>query len=430
MDLQKEEDSVKLFVGQVPRTMEEKELRPIFEEFGPIYELTVLRDKLTGNHKGCAFVTFFRKLSADRAMDQLHDKKTLHGMTRPMQVKPAGTDARSEELRKLFVGMLSKTSTEEDIAAMFEPYGPIEDISILKYGDGASKGCAFVKVADRQKAQDAITHLHGSRIMPGASSPLVVKYADNERERQARRLHKQLQQLSLGSLPMPYNPAMSMIYTQLLQNQLTSGLNLLNSPPVSHVTAPLLSPTSPTHASSPMSSASTGTGIASPGLPGLSNLTTVGSMGVGSSGPLSPLGSLGSLNSSVNSTMGSYNLLSEPLPGYSNFVGYNAVMPSGTSSPPASQKEGPEGCNLFIYHLPQDVSDDDLFKMFAVFGNVISAKVFIDKNTQQSKCFGFVSFDNSGSAHMAIQQMNQVRIGNKRLKVQLKKPKDQKPSMM
>ena len=105
---------------------------------------------------------------------------------------------------------------------------------------------------------------------------------------------------------------------QLLQNQLTSGLNLLNSPPVSHVTAPLLSPTSPTHASSPMSSASTGTGIASPGLPGLSNLTTVGSMGVGSSGPLSPLGSLGSLNSSVNSTMGSYNLLSEPLPGYSS----------------------------------------------------------------------------------------------------------------
>ena len=46
----------------------------------------------------------------------------------------------TEELRKLFVGMLSKTCTEEDIAAMFEPYGPIEDISILKYGDGASKG--------------------------------------------------------------------------------------------------------------------------------------------------------------------------------------------------------------------------------------------------------------------------------------------------
>ena len=104
---------------------------------------------------------------------------------------------------------------------------------------------------------------------------------------------------------------------QLLQNQLTSGLNLLSTPQMPHVSAPLLSPTSPTHASSPMNT-STGTGLASPGLPGLSNLSTGGNLSVGSSGPLSPLGSLGSLNSSVNSTMGNYSLLSEPLPGYTS----------------------------------------------------------------------------------------------------------------
>ena len=85
---------------------------------------------------------------------------------------------------------------------------------------------------------------------------------------------------------------------------------------------------------------------------------------------------------------------------------------------------GPEGANLFIYHLPNDVTDPDLIQMFAPFGNVVSAKVFIDKVTSLSKCFGFVSYDNALSAQSAIQSMNGFQIGTKRLKVQLKRPKD------
>ncbi|KAG8244669.1 CUGBP Elav-like member 2 [Homalodisca vitripennis] len=96
------------------------------------------------------------------------------------------------------------------------------------------------------------------------------------------------------------------------------------------------------------------------------------------------------------------------------------------------QAEGPEGANLFIYHLPAEFTDRKLAQTFCPYGNVISAKVYIDKETNMSKCFGecsvhtsmgFVSYDNILSAQVAIQNLNGYHVSGKKLKVEIKRKK-------
>ncbi|XP_019898379.1 CUGBP Elav-like family member 2 isoform X21 [Esox lucius] len=465
---QPDPDAIKMFVGQIPRSWSEKELKELFEPYGAVYQINILRDRSQNppQSKGCCFVTFYTRKAALEAQNALHNIKTLTGMHHPIQMKPADSEkSNAVEDRKLFIGMVSKKCNENDIRVMFSAFGQIEECRILRGPDGLSrglnqreanvKGCAFVTFSTRAMAQNAIKAMHQSQTMEGCSSPIVVKFADTQKDKEQRRLQQQLaqqmQQLNsattwgsltgLGGLtpqylavrgpaasPTPYcSPAANASIAAALLQQATSSSNLGAFSGIQQMAA---------NSSGMNSLTSLGTlqGLAGATM-GLNNINALaGSVNIAQmlSGMAALNGGLGGAGL-TNGTTGTMDALTQAYSGIQQYAA--AALPTLYSQSllqqqgaAGSQKEGPEGANLFIYHLPQEFGDQDILQMFMPFGNVVSAKVFIDKQTNLSKCFGFVSYDNPVSAQAAIQAMNGFQIGMKRLKVQLKRSKnDSKP---
>ncbi|XP_054395299.1 CUGBP Elav-like family member 5 isoform X5 [Pongo abelii] len=448
----KDLDAIKLFVGQIPRHLDEKDLKPLFEQFGRIYELTVLKDPYTGMHKGCAFLTYCARDSAIKAQTALHEQKTLPGMARPIQVKPADSESRGGD-RKLFVGMLNKQQSEEDVLRLFQPFGVIDECTVLRGPDGSSKGCAFVKFSSHTEAQAAIHALHGSQTMPGASSSLVVKFADTDKERTLRRMQQMVGQLGIltPSLTLPFSPYSA--YAQALMQQQTTVLSTSGS---------YLSPGvafSPCHIQQigavslnglPATPIAPASGLHSPPLlgttavPGLVAPITNGFAGVVPFPGGHPALETVYANGLVPYPAQSPTVAETLHPAFSGVQQYTDAQAAHVASRPSSpcvSLRSPQPCTPPRPSRPsrtaspsrrpscsssseKEFGDTELTQMFLPFGNIISSKVFMDRATNQSKCFGFVSFDNPASAQAAIQAMNGFQIGMKRLKVQLKRPKD------
>lgn len=286
----------------------------------------------------------------------------------PLQVRPA--EGQAEQENKLFVGMLPRSVNEDDIRKIFELYGTVREIHVIRTQGVVNKGCAFVKYTTHKSALAAIEALHNRRRVRGSSRALVVKFADNRRKAQG-----QTENLSIGSpdqSSMRLQPS-SMGWPGHSVEPL--GDNLAYSPPAISLVRHMPSGMAyPPHCSARSSA-----------VPSQDNEEYRTSTPTG----FDPAG--------VRAD--GYSSMAWPKPVWNDdkdgggrhlqsFLGFEQDSRSHDIITESKSAEGPPGTNLLIYHLPRDLSDADLATAFAPFGNVLSSKVCIDHGSGESKGFG------------------------------------------
>ena len=79
--------------------------------------------------------------------------------------------------------------------------------------------------------------------------------------------------------------------------------------------------------------------------------------------------------------------------------------------------------NIYVGNLPFETTDDDLRKMFEEFGQVESAKVIRDRNSDRSRGFGFVEMTDASEAQAAISALNNKDVMGRTLNVNEARPR-------
>ena len=92
--------------------------------------------------------------------------------------------------------------------------------------------------------------------------------------------------------------------------------------------------------------------------------------------------------------------------GYPSGAPYYAATTPGPPIQTTPSNKGPDGANLFIFHIPNHFTNLDMYNLFMPYGNLLSVRIMVEKDTGRSRGFGFVSYDSPDSAAMAIKELN------------------------
>lgn len=160
-------DLGKLFVGGISWDTNEERLQEYFSTFGEVLEAVIMKDHTTGRARGFGFVVFADPVVAERVIKEKHnidgrmveakkavprdDQSTISRNSSSIQGSPG-----PNRTRKIFVGGLASTVTENDFKRYFEQFGTITDVVVMyDHNTQRPRGFGFITF-DSEDAVDQV----------------------------------------------------------------------------------------------------------------------------------------------------------------------------------------------------------------------------------------------------------------------------------
>uniref|UniRef100_A0A8C5FH31 Heterogeneous nuclear ribonucleoprotein R n=1 Tax=Gadus morhua TaxID=8049 RepID=A0A8C5FH31_GADMO len=161
-----------VFVGKIPRDLYEDELVPLFETAGPIWDLRLMMDPLSGQNRGYAFITYCNKDDAQEAVKLCDNYEIRPGKYLGVCISVANN--------RLFVGSIPKNKTRESI---LEDFGKVteglQEVILYHQPDDKKKnrGFCFLEYEDHKSAAQARRRLMSGKVKVWGN-PVTVEWAD------------------------------------------------------------------------------------------------------------------------------------------------------------------------------------------------------------------------------------------------------------
>jgi len=175
-----------VFIKNLDKSIDNKALYDTFSTFGNILSCKVVTDS-KGNSKGYGFVHYETQEAADQAINKVHgmllsNKIVFVGPFIPRKERVPGSDP--DKFTNLYVKHLHPDTTEPQLKAEFEKYGPIQSAVIMRGDSGESKKFGFVNFVNHEDAGKAVESINGKLKIGKSDKEVYVTRAQKRNERE------------------------------------------------------------------------------------------------------------------------------------------------------------------------------------------------------------------------------------------------------